>query len=130
MITLALLAMLTAVLAGCRTTYVPVETVRTQYVGKTDTVVRQDSVVTHDSVSVYIKGDTVYTTKTAYRDRLRYVYKALTDTVHATDTIVKMVTVERQKKATFIEQLRQSAGDTAIVIVLIALLALILKKTS
>jgi hypothetical protein len=120
---LAALTILTVLLIGCRTKYIPVETIRTQYIVKTDTLLRQDSIILRDSVTVYTKGDTVYTTRLTYKDRLRYIYKAKTDTIHQTDTINNVVTVEKQRTAW--AKVKQTAGGVALVIVFIGLLFLI-----
>ncbi len=121
-----ILAALTIIilLTACRTKYIPVETIRTQYIAKTDTLLRQDSIILHDSVTIYTQGDTVYTTRLTYKDRLRYIYKANTDTIHQTDTITSVVKVEVEKKPTFRERVKQTAGDVALVIVFIGLLVL------
>lgn len=124
---LAALTILAVLLIGCRTKYIPVETIRTQYIAKTDTLLRQDSIILRDSVTIYTKGDTVYTTRLTYKDRLRYIYKANTDTIHQTDTITNVVTVEIEKKPTFLAKVRQTAGDVALVIVFVGLLILIWK---
>lgn len=61
-------------LFGCRTVkYVPVETVRTEYVYKTDSFIQRDSIYQHDSVWVQAKGDTMLIEKwhTKYVDRWR-----------------------------------------------------------
>lgn len=122
---LAALTILAVLLIGCRTKYIPVETIRTQYIAKTDTLLRQDSIIMHDSVTIYTRGDTIYQTRLTYKDRLRYIYKAKTDTIHQTDTITNVVTVEVEKKPTFWAKAKQTAGDVALVIVFIGLLILI-----
>lgn len=122
---LAALTILALLLIGCRTKYIPVETIRTQYIAKTDTILRQDSIILRDSVTVYTQGDTVYTTRLTYKDRLRYIYKAKTDTIHQTDTITNVVTVEVEKKPTAWAKVKQTAGDVALVIVSIGLLLII-----
>lgn len=122
---LAALLFLAVLLIGCRTKYIPVETIRTQYIAKTDTLLRQDSIILRDSVTIYTKGDTVYTTRLTYKDRLRYIYKANTDTIHQTDTITNVVTVEVEKKPTAWQKVKQTAGDVALVIVFLGLLILI-----
>ena len=124
---LAALAILALLLIGCRTKYIPVETIRTQYIAKTDTILRQDSIILRDSVTVYTKGDTVYTERLTYKDRLRYIYKAKTDTIHQTDTLTNVVTVEVEKKPTAWAKVKQTAGDVALVIVFIGLLLIIWK---
>ena len=60
-------------LFGCKTQYVPVETIRTVTVTKTDSFIEKDSVFCHDSVFVQSKGDTLLVEKwhTKYVDRWR-----------------------------------------------------------
>ena len=58
--------------ASCRTQYVPVETVRTEY--KTRDSIRHDSVYQQDSVYVLVKGDTIY----QYRYKYPVSYTHLT----------------------------------------------------
>ena len=78
---LVILILLLAYLAtSCSSTkYIPVESVRTEYINK----YLRDSVVRYDSVFVKEKGDSVWLEKYKYiyRDRFR------TDTVMQTDTI-------------------------------------------
>ena len=66
---------------SCRTQYVPVETVRTEY--KTRDSIRFDSVYQRDSIYMLVKGDTVYQYK------YKYLYRYLT--LNRTDTIVKPI---------------------------------------
>lgn len=51
---------------SCRTQYIPVETVRTEY--RVRDSIRHDSVYQQDSVYVLVKGDTVY------QYRYKYLY--------------------------------------------------------
>ena len=102
-------------MSGCRTQYVPVETVRTEYVNRTDTFIRTDSIVSRDSVFVRQNGDTVWLERwhTMYKDRL--VTKTVTDTVIKIDSIQVPYPVERQ--ATRWERLK----DRMTILVLCAL---------
>lgn len=84
-------------LIGCVSTrYVPVETVRKEYITKTDTFVRYDSIIHKDSVFVHQKGDTVWIEKlqTRYIERLKERIK--TDTVMHQDSIPVPYPVEKQ----------------------------------
>ena len=85
-----LAAVLAAVimLSACRTQYVPVETVRTEYL----THQVHDSVRISDSTVIREKGDTVWLERwhTSYRDRW------CTDTVIRTDTLQVPCPVERK----------------------------------
>ena len=102
-------------LAGCKSVkYVPVTEYRDRYVSRTDTMLRVDSVYLHDSVSVMMRGDTVFTTKTRYKDRLKYVYNTKTDTVAVHDSIPYPVKVEVERKETWLEKAAGMAGKAAL----------------
>ena len=104
-------------LAGCKSVkYVPVTEYRDRYVSRTDTMLRVDSVYLHDSVSVMMRGDTVFTTKTRYKDRLKYVYNTKTDTVAVHDSIPYPVKVEVERKETWLEKVTDTAGKAALVL--------------
>ena len=69
---------------SCRTQYVPVETVRTEY--KTRDSIRVDSIYNQDSIYVLVKGDTIY----QYRYKYLYKYQYL----NRTDTVIKVDSVQ------------------------------------
>lgn len=71
-------------LSSCRTQYVPVETVRTEY--KTRDSIRYDSIYQRDSVYMLVNGDTVYLYK------YKYLYRYLT--INKTDTVIKVNTIQ------------------------------------
>lgn len=77
---------------GCRTKYVPVETVRLDSVYFNREY--RDSIYLKDSVFVREKGDTVYV------DKFKYLYKEVnkTDTFYVshTDTVATVVEVEKK----------------------------------
>lgn len=118
-------------LTGCKTVYVPVETVLkdTIYISKKVT----DSVwverLTHDSIYIHEKGDTVLVEKwhTEYRDRWRD--RLLTDTVyqHKCDTIREVFTNEVEKPLTWWQQTRMDIGGWA-VLALSILLGILLRS--
>ena len=118
-------------LTGCKTVYVPVETVLkdTIYISKKVT----DSVwverLTHDSIYIHEKGDTVLVEKwhTEYRDRWRD--RLLTDTVyqHECDTIREVFTNEVEKPLTWWQQTRMDIGGWA-VLALSILLGILLRS--
>jgi hypothetical protein len=118
-------------LTGCKTVYVPVETVLkdTIYISKkvTDSVLVER--LTHDSIYIHEKGDTVMVEKwhTEYRDRWRD--RLLTDTVyqHKCDTIREVFTNEVEKPLTWWQQTRMDIGGWAIVA--LAILAVILLRS-
>ncbi|WP_270438521.1 hypothetical protein [Bacteroides bouchesdurhonensis] len=78
--------------ASCRTQYVPVETVRTEY--KTRDSIRIDSIYQQDSVYVLVKEDTVYQYK--YKYLYKYQYLNRTDTVIKIDSVQVPYPVEKQ----------------------------------
>ena len=118
-------------LTGCKTVYVPVETVLkdTIYISKKVT----DSVwverLTHDSIYIHEKGDTVIVEKwhTEYRDRWRD--RLLTDTVyqHKCDTIREVFTNEVEKPLTWWQQTRMDIGGWA-VLALAVLVGILLRS--
>lgn len=77
---------------SCRTQYVPVETVRTEY--KTRDSIRFDSIYQRDSIYILVKGDTIYQYK--YKYLYRYLTTNRTDTILKTDSIQTPYPVEKQ----------------------------------
>ena len=78
--------------ASCRTQYVPVETVRTEY--KTRDSIRFDSIYNQDSIYVFVKGDTVYQYRYKYLYKYQYINRA--DTVIKTDSVQVPYPVEKR----------------------------------
>jgi hypothetical protein len=110
-------------LTSCTTTkYVPVETVRTEYITKHDSVFHRDSVYLHDSVYIHAIGDTVWYEKwhTRYVDRIHEVIK--TDTMIKLDSIQVPYPVER--KLSKWEQVKLDYGGEAIVVFFIIFIVL------
>lgn len=88
-----LLIILFILMVSCTSTKlieVPVETIRTEYKNK----ILYDSIYVRDSISNTTKNDTVFTTY------YKYIYKTKLekDTVNLTDTITKVVTVDKVKE--------------------------------
>lgn len=84
-------------LTGCKTVrYVPVPEYHTIYKTRVDTVQRWDSLYFRDSVYMAAKGDTVYLTKTHWRERFRNVYHTKTDTIMQRDSIPVPYPVEKK----------------------------------
>ena len=79
LIYIIILLMLAICFVSCRTQYIPVESVRTEY--KTRDSIRFDSIYQRDSVYMLVKGDTIY------QYRYKYLYRYLT--TNRTDTILK-----------------------------------------
>ena len=79
-------------LSSCRTQYIPVETIKTEY--RTRDSIRHDSIYQQDSVYVTVKGDTVYEYKYKYLYKYQYINR--TDTLMKTDSIQIPFPVEKQ----------------------------------
>ena len=80
--------LVTLCLTGCKTVkFVPVPEYHTLYKTRVDTVQRWDSVYFRDSVLIATKGDTVYLTKTHWRERFRNVCHTKLDTIMQRDSI-------------------------------------------
>lgn len=84
------------VLGGCKTKYVSVPEIHTEYITRVDTTVRKDIVYLKDSVYVERKGDTLYVNKTLYRDRYHNIYKVKKDTVVKRDSVNVAYHVEKE----------------------------------
>ncbi|MDE6380490.1 MAG: hypothetical protein K2L11_08460 [Muribaculaceae bacterium] len=100
---------------ACRTQYVPMESVRTEYRDNINEIRVTDS-VTKESL-VYINGDTV----TVYRYIDRWRTKAVRDSILIlkTDTISKPYPVE--KKLSVWQQTKMDYGGTAIIVMVITI---------
>lgn len=108
-------------LSSCRTQYVPVETIRTEY--KTRDSIRFDSIYEHDSIFLFVKGDTVY--KEKYRYKYRYLTINKTDTVMLTDSVQIPYPVEKQ--LTRWQQMKIELGGWAVGAIVILSIVLMLK---
>ena len=84
------------VLGGCKTKYVSVPEIHTEYITRVDTTVIMDSVYQRDSVYVERNGDTLYVNKTLYRDRYHNIYKVKKDTVVKRDSVNVAYPVEKE----------------------------------
>lgn len=104
---------------SCRTKYIPVETVRTEY--KTRDSTRYDSIYQRDSVYMLINGDTVYLYK--YKYLYRYLIINKTDTVMKTDSIQVPYPVE--KKLSRWQAFKMELGGWAMGILLFILIVVI-----
>lgn len=115
-------------LTGCKTVkVVPVPEYHTLYKTRVDTVQRWDSVYFRDSVYIATKGDTVYMTKTHWRERFRNVYHTKTDTVLQRDSIP--VPYPMEKQLTKWEQWKMDLGGWAIGLAVAFVILVIIKVT-
>ena len=109
-----MLAVMLVTLTGCRSVkYITVTEYRDRYVSKTDSFIKTDSVYLHDSVTVFAKGETVYISKTRFKDRLKYIYNAKTDTIAVHDSIPYPVKVEVEKRQSAIDKVFTWIGKMA-----------------
>lgn len=93
---LALLGLLCVVCSCKSIQYVPVETVKTEYRTRTDTLMQKDSIYLRDSIWVEKSGDTVTTYKTRYMYQDRWRDRVVRDTIIKTDSIQVPYPVERK----------------------------------
>ena len=92
-------------LCGCRTEYVPIESVR--YDSVMIEKLMRDSVFVRDSVYLKEKGDTVF----KYKDRFVYVYKNRVDTFFAEKIREKEVPVPVERKLSWWEVVKMEWLD-------------------
>lgn len=115
-------------LTGCKTVkFVPVPENHTLYKMRVDTVQRWDSMYFRDSVFMVAKGDTVYLTKTHWRERFRNVYHIKADTIMQLDSIHVPYPVEKQ--LTKWQRWKMDAGGWAIGVAAVLVILVILKVT-
>ena len=111
-----ILLMLAICFVSCRTQYIPVESVRTEY--KTRDSIRYDSIYQRDSIYTLIKGDTVY------QYRYKYLYRYLT--TNRTDTILKndsiRVPYPVEKKLNRWQSIKMELGGWVIIVIFVYML--------
>lgn len=73
-----------------RTIEVPVETIKKEYIYDT----KIDSIIIRDSIDRWYRNDTTY----IYKEKVRFKYKTRIDTMIRTDTIPKILTIEKEVK--------------------------------
>lgn len=114
-----ILLMLAICFVSCRTQYIPVESVRTEY--KTRDSIRYDSIYQRDSIYTLVKGDTVY------QYRYKYLYRYLT--TNRTDTILKndsiRVPYPVEKKLNRWQSIKMELGGWAFGIIILFILIII-----
>lgn len=111
-------------LHGCRTKYVSVPEYHNVYVTKHDTLTKHDSIYQKEFVDRYVKGDSVFLTKTQVDYRFRNIYKTLYRDSIKVDSLRVPYPIER--KLNRWENLKMEVGGwavgglSAVVIALIA----------
>lgn len=73
-----------------RTIEVPVETIKKEYIHD----VKIDSIIIKDSIDRWYRNDTTY----IYKERVSFKYKTRLDTIIKTDTIPKILSIEKEVK--------------------------------
>lgn len=120
--------LVTLCLTGCKTVkFVPVPEYHTLYKTRVDTVQHRDSVYFRDSVFTATKGDTVYLTKTHWRERFRNVYHVKVDTMMQRDSIRVPYPVE--KPLTKWQRWKMNAGGWAMGVAAVLVILVIIKVT-
>ena len=92
---IAIMVLAGLALGSCKTKYVSVPEIHTEYITRVDTTVIMDSVYQRDSVYVERNGDTLYVSKTLYRDRYHNIYKVKKDTIVKRDSVNVAYPVEK-----------------------------------
>lgn len=115
-------------LTGCKTVkFVPVPEYHTLYKTRVDTVQLCDSIYFRDSVFIAAKGDTVYLTKTHWRERFKNVYHTKTDTIMQRDSVRVSYPVE--KRLTKWQQWKMDVGGWAMGVAAVLVILVIIKVT-
>ena len=91
-----ILALVVFCLCGCKTQYVPVEVVKTEYIVKHDSVTLRDSIWAHDSIYVEKNGDTLLVEKWRTKYEIRYRDVVRVDSFIKSDSIQVPIPVERK----------------------------------
>ena len=99
-------------LQSCRTKYVSVPEYHNVYINKHDTLTKHDSIYQKEFVDRYVKGDTIYLTKTQVDCRFRNIYKTLYRDSIKIDSIRVPYPIER--KLNKWESLKMEVGGWAI----------------
>lgn len=104
-------------LQACKSVqYVPVETVKTEYIDRVKQV--HDTMHTIEKETTYINGDTVLITK--YVDRVKVLHQTDTCIIEKTDTVQVPYPVERRLSKW--EEVKNSLGGIALTLTITAIL--------
>ena len=110
-------------LQGCKTKYVSVPEYHNVYVTKHDTLTKHDSVYQKEFVDRFVKGDTVFLTKTKVDYRYKNIYKTLYRDSIKTDSVRVPYPVE--KKLSRWQGLKMEVGGWAIGVLSVVVLGVI-----
>lgn len=114
-----ILLILAVCFTSCRTQYIPVESVLTEY--KTRDSIRIDSIYQRDSIYTLVKGDTVYQYR--YKYLYRYLTTNRTDTILKNDSIRVPYPVEKQLNRW--QSIKMELGGRAFGIIILFILIII-----
>ena len=109
---LAMTFLVLMMLQSCRTKYVSVPEYHNVYVNKHDTLTKHDSIYQKEFVDRYVKGDSVFLTKTQVDYRFRNIYKTLYRDSIKVDSLRVPYPIER--KLNKWESLKMEVGGWAI----------------
>ena len=109
-------------LCGCRTEYVPIESVR--YDSVMIEKLMRDSVFVRDSVYLKETGDTIY----KYKDRFVYVYKNRVDTFYAERVREIEIPVPVERKLTWWESVKLKYAEWMIGVVFVLVIIYAVRK--
>ncbi len=109
---LAAVFIMLMMLQSCRTKYVNVPEYHNVYINKHDTLTKHDSIYQKEFVDRYVKGDSVFLTKTQVDYRFRNIYKTLYRDSIKVDSLRVPYPVER--KLNKWESLKMEVGGWAI----------------
>lgn len=110
-------------LQGCKTKYVSVPEYHNVYVTKHDTLTKHDSIYQKEFVDRYVKGDTVFLTKTKVDYRYKNLYKTLYRDSIKTDSVRVPYPVE--KKLSRWQGVKMEVGGWAIGVLSVVVLGAI-----
>ena len=120
---LAMAFLTLTLLQGCKTKYVSVPEYHNVYVNKRDTLTKHDSVYQKEFVDRFIKGDTVFLTKTKVDYRYKNLYRTIYKDSVKTDSVRVPYLVER--KLNKWECLKMEIGGLAISVLSVVVIAAI-----
>ena len=99
-----------------RTIEVPVETIKKEYIHD----VKIDSRIIKDSIDRWYRNDTTY----IYKERVSFKYKTRLDTIIKTDTIPKILSIEKEVKVNSIywyQKLLMWIGSLSLILLILYL---------
>jgi len=120
---LVILIFMSIAMTGCKTTYVPVESIRTEYRDK----LMRDSIYLKDSMYIREKGDTVFINRysTKYVEKLRVDSFCKTDSVQVPYPVEVIKKVE--KELSWWQGIKMEAGGIALGALILVIVYLVIR---